>query len=63
LITLVNSGAGNLLGYLSTGAWFAACTNAGVTHWRLFWNGLAVAAAAVLVYFLAVYKGRARENS
>jgi hypothetical protein len=24
---------------------------------------LAVAAAAVLVYFLAVYKGRARENS
>jgi MFS family permease len=62
LMTLVNSGAGNLLGYLSTGAWFAACTGAGGTRWMLFWNGLAVAVAAVLVYFLTVYKGRAREN-
>jgi MFS family permease len=63
LLTMVNSGAGNLLGYLSAGAWFAACTNAGVTRWTVFWDGLAVAAAAVLVYFLTVYKGRARENS
>jgi MFS family permease len=62
LMTMVTSGAGNLLGYLGTGAWFAACTVVGVTRWTLFWNGLALAAAAVLVYFLAVYRGRKREN-
>ena len=62
LLTLVNSGIGNLLGYLGTGAWFAACTVAGVTRWTLFWNGLAAACAAVLIYFLAVYRGRKREN-
>jgi hypothetical protein len=59
---MVTSGAGNLLGYLGTGAWFAACTVVGVPRWTLFWNGLALAAAAVLVYFLAVYRGRKREN-
>ena len=63
LMTLVNSGVGNLLGYLSTGAWFEACTSAGVTRWTLFWNGLAVAVGAVLVYFLAVYRGRKRQES
>jgi MFS family permease len=63
LLTLVNSGIGNLLGYLSTGAWFAFCTGANGTRWPLFWNGLAVAAAGVLVYFLTVYRGRAREKS
>ena len=63
LMTLVNSGVGNLLGYLGTGAWFAACTGATGTRWTLFWNGLAVAVAGVLVYFLAVYQGRVRVNS
>ena len=62
LMTLVNSGIGNLLGYLGTGAWFAFCTGPGGTRWTLFWNGLAAASAAVLVYFLAVYRGRARQN-
>lgn len=60
LMALMYSGIGNLLGYLGAGAWFATCTNASVTHWPLFWNGLAVASAAVLVYFLAVYRGRKR---
>lgn len=60
LMTLVNSGIGNLFGYLSTGAWFAACTGPRGTRWTLFWNGLAAACAAVLVYFLAVYRGRTR---
>jgi MFS family permease len=63
LLTLVNSGIGNLLGYLSTGVWFAFCTGANGTRWPLFWNGLALAAAAVLLYFLSVYRGRAREKS
>jgi MFS family permease len=62
LMTLVNSGAGNLVGYLSTGAWFAACTGPVGTRWTLFWNGMAGASGAVLIYFLSAYRGRAREN-
>jgi MFS family permease len=60
LMTLMYSGFGNLVGYLGTGAWFAACTDANGTRWKLFWNGLAVASAGVMVYFLAVYRGRKR---
>jgi MFS family permease len=61
LFTLINSGLGNLLGYLSAGAWFAVCASPNGPRWTLFWNGLAVASAAVLVYFLSVYRGRTRE--
>jgi MFS family permease len=63
LMTLVNSGAGNLVGYLGAGAWFAACTGAGGTRWTLFWSGLAVASAAVLVYFLSAYRGLKRSSN
>ncbi len=62
LLSLVNTGFGNLVGYLGTGAWFAACTSASGTRWTLFWSGLAAAAAIVMVYFLSVYRGRTREN-
>jgi nucleoside transporter len=62
LMTVANSGFGNLFGYLSAGAWFAYCTKQGATQWPLFWNGIAAVSAAVLLYFLAVYRGRKREN-
>jgi nucleoside transporter len=62
LITLANSGFGNLFGYLGVGAWFAYCSNTGGTRWPLFWGGMAVISATVLVYFLAVYRGRKREQ-
>jgi nucleoside transporter len=58
LLTLLNSGVGNLLGYLGTGAWFAACTQFNVTRWPLFWGGLAGTIAVVLLYFLVAYHGR-----
>ena len=58
LMTLTTSGVGNLAGYLGTGAWFAACQDRGVVRWPLFWGGLTLGAAAVLVLFLAVYRGR-----
>lgn len=58
LMSLMNGGVGNLLGYLGTGGWFAACSRAGVTRWPLFWAGLAVAVAAVLGFFLIAYRGR-----
>ena len=62
LMTVVYTGAGNMFGYLSAGAWFAVCTGTTGTRWTMFWGGLAAACVGVLIYFLAVYKGRARES-
>ncbi|MBI3413823.1 MAG: MFS transporter [Verrucomicrobia bacterium] len=62
LIALMNSGVGNLIGYLGTGWWFAACARPTGTQWPLFWGGLAAAVSVVLVYFLVAYHGRGREN-
>ncbi len=59
LMSLMNGGVGNMVGYLGAGAWFAACTTDGHTGWPLFWGGLSVAMGAVLTFFLAVYRGRA----
>jgi MFS family permease len=56
LLTLVNSGVGNLIGYLGTGWWFNACTQSDHTRWTLFWGGLSASVAAVLIYFLSVYR-------
>lgn len=58
LMTLMMSGVGNLLGYLGSGVWFAACGGVGGTRWTLFWGGLAGAVALVLAYFLIAYHGR-----
>ena len=58
LLSLMNGGFGNLLGYLGTGAWFAACTAGGRTQWSAFWLGLAVSVAGVLAVFLVAYRGR-----
>ena len=58
LMTLMTNGAGNLIGYLSTGWWFDACAQTGATNWPVFWGGLAAAVALVLVYFLTTYRGR-----
>jgi hypothetical protein len=57
LLSLMNNGVGNLLGYLGTGWWFAACSQAGATPWPRFWAGLAVVAGLVMAYFLAAYHG------
>ena len=55
LLSLMNSGFGNLIGYLGSGWWFATCTAGPVTHWTWFWGGLAATVAGVLVYFLFAY--------
>lgn len=44
------------LGYLGCGWWFAASSSGKVTHWPLFWGGLATSVAVVLIAF--AYKGR-----
>lgn len=57
LYALMTSGVGNLVGYLGTGWWFLACTQSGVTHWSIFWGGLAGVVALVATYFLTAYHG------
>ncbi len=60
LMSLLNSGVGNLVGYLGTGWWFATCTANGGTNWQFFWGGLAVTVAMITVYFLTACRGRER---
>ena len=58
LFTLTVSGVGNLIGYLGTGWWFRMTQRSGGANWPLFWGGLTVAVALVLIYFLSTYRGR-----
>jgi hypothetical protein len=64
LLSLMNSGVGNLVGYLGTGWWFSTCTRTGLgTNWRLFWSGLAVTVVVVMAKFLSSYRGRRGESA
>ncbi len=58
LLTLLNGGIGNLIGYLGSGWWFQHCTHVGNTHWPQFWMGLAAIVGGVLVYFLFAYQAQ-----
>ena len=58
LMSLLNGGIGNMIGYLGSGAWFVACSAGGTTRWPMFWSGLSAAMAAVLIFFLLMYRGR-----
>jgi hypothetical protein len=57
-MTLMTNGVGNLIGYLGTGWWFAACVRPAGTQWSLFWGVLAAMVGVVLVYFLVAYRGQ-----
>lgn len=64
LMALLNSGVGSMSGYLGTGLWFTASAAAdGTPRWTVFWLGLTLAMAAVTVFFLATYQGRARQGA
>jgi nucleoside transporter len=58
LMQLMTGGVGNLIGYLGTGWWFAACTSSSGTRWPLYWGVLAAVVAVELIYFLIAYHGR-----
>ena len=40
LLTLLNNGVGNLIGYLGSGWWFDSCAAAGQTRWPMFGGDL-----------------------
>ncbi len=63
LLTLLNGGIGNLIGYLGSGWWFTACTTRSGTDWRLFWGLLAAIVTAVLIYFLLAYRDQGFKRS
>lgn len=63
LMTLITSGAGSLMGFLSTGWWFNACKSPDGMKWPLFWGVLSAAMAAVLCYFLTAYHGRKTQKA
>jgi nucleoside transporter len=58
LLTLMNGGIGNFIGYLGCGWWFDGCAKSGGTNWTLFWGALAAAVGVVMIYFLAAYRGK-----
>ena len=58
LMSMMNAGVGNLLGYLGTGFWLEACTRGGRTDWSSFWGGLSIVVLLVLSYFLLAYHGQ-----
>ena len=62
LLTLMNSGVGNLIGYLGCGWWFRHCGGPAATRWPLFWGALAASVGAVMAYFLVAYHGRGRQS-
>jgi MFS family permease len=58
LMSLMSGGVGNLIGYLSTGLWFEACSQGPTTRWTLFWSCLTAAIGCVFLFFLIAYHGR-----
>ena len=62
LLNLMYNGVGCLIGYLACGWWFAACSRSAGISWSIFWTGLAVVMAGVLLYFLTAYQGLKARN-
>jgi hypothetical protein len=60
LLALMNSGAGNLIGYIVIAWWYEQCRHGDLVDWPRFWSLLAVAAAFMTVMFLTGYRGRKR---
>lgn len=60
LLSLMNNGIGNALGYLLTLWWFRQCEHGDTVDWPRFWSVLAVAGMALTVLFVVSYKGQKR---
>jgi nucleoside transporter len=58
LLTLMNGGVGNLIGYLFCGWWFADCTTVAGTNWTLYWALLSLMVVAIGFYFTTTYRGK-----
>ena len=63
LLSLMNNGIGNAVGYLTILWWFHQCEHGETVNWPRFWSGLAVAGMALTVLFVISYKGQKRGGS
>lgn len=60
LLSLMNSGLGNAIGYLSILWWYHQCDNGTTVDWTRFWGALAIGVAVLTVIFVTGYKGQKR---
>lgn len=62
LLTLMNGGVGNLVGYLGTGWWFNLCASPGGTQWTSYWGLLSLSVVVIGLYFIIAYRGKTGED-
>ncbi len=60
LLSLMNNGIGNALGYITILWWFHQCEHGDSVDWPRFWSVLAAGAMALTVFFVVSYKGQKR---
>lgn len=58
--SVMNTGVGNLAGYLGTGWWFQWCHRSTEMDWSLFWGGITILTLGVFFYFALAYRGMGR---
>lgn len=58
LLALLNSGFGNLSGYLTILWWHGRCETPAGMDWHRFWAGITAVCAMLTVLFLVFYRGR-----
>jgi len=57
LLTVMNSGVGNLTGYFLTSWWYSFCMYHYELEWHMFWLGIASFMAGAFIFFVLVYRG------
>ncbi len=60
LLSLMNSGIGNALGYLTILWWFHQCEDGSTVNWPHFWGVLAAAGVVLTGFFVLFYRGQKR---
>lgn len=60
LLSLLNSGVGNLSGYLLIGIWHTHCTTAAGVDWTKFWTPIGIGTALLSLFFAVFYQGNKR---
>jgi MFS family permease len=57
LLTVMNSGVGNLTGYFFTSWWYSFCMYHSELGWHVFWLGIASFMVGAFIFFVLLYHG------
>ena len=60
LLSLLNNGIGNIIGFSAILAWFNVCHANGGTNWTKFWSLPAAGSVVLCLMFLLCYRGQRR---